>query len=117
MEQIAVFVDYISYATKLVAFAVIFWGMLKVFYDFVILECKQIKGENICSRRENLRHHFGSYLLLGFEILIAADVLTTLFNPSWEELVDLAIIVAIRTLLNFFLNKELSADGHNCKVK
>lgn len=116
MEQVELFVTYISYATKLIAFAVIVWGMLMAFYHFVILEFKQIKGENICSKRENLRHHFGSYLLLGFEILIAADVLSTLFNPSWEELVDLAIIVAIRTLLNFFLNKELAADGHSCKL-
>jgi uncharacterized membrane protein len=38
---------------------------------------------------------------------VAADILETVFKPSMEQLGVLAGIVIIRTLLNYFLNKEL----------
>ena len=39
---------------------------------------------------------------------LAADILATSIAPSWDELVRLATVAAIRTLLNFFLERDLS---------
>jgi uncharacterized membrane protein len=60
-----------------------------------------------------LRHHLGSYLLLGLELLVAADIIHTILEPDLKSLAVLGAIVGIRTLLSFFLNKELH-DSHNC---
>jgi uncharacterized membrane protein len=57
--------------------------------------------------RESLRREFGSYLLLALEFLIAADVVGTISHPTLEEVAVLGSIVAIRTVISFFLNREM----------
>ncbi|HEU4447995.1 MAG TPA: DUF1622 domain-containing protein [Nitrososphaeraceae archaeon] len=46
-------------------------------------------------------------LLISLDFLVAADLLRTILVPSVLELVTLAIIVAIRILLNWSLSKEI----------
>jgi uncharacterized membrane protein len=50
------------------------------------------------------------YLALGLEFQLAADILATAVDPSWEEIGKLAAIAAIRTLLNFFLGREMKEE-------
>ncbi|MFA5554525.1 MAG: DUF1622 domain-containing protein [Phycisphaerae bacterium] len=54
--------------------------------------------------RLELGHSFS--LALGF--LIGASILKTTFAPSWNDIGQLSAIVAIRTILNYFLLYELS---------
>jgi uncharacterized membrane protein len=54
-----------------------------------------------------LRVQFGSSLTLALELLLAADILRTAVAPTWEEIGKLAAIAAIRTVLNYFLEREL----------
>ncbi|RYY65279.1 MAG: DUF1622 domain-containing protein [Chitinophagaceae bacterium] len=54
-----------------------------------------------------LRVRFGSSLTIALELLLAADILRTAVAPTWEDIGKLAAIAAIRTALNFFLEKEL----------
>jgi uncharacterized membrane protein len=57
-----------------------------------------------------LRETIGSVILLGLEILVAADLVRTVTsNPSLTDTVVLALIVLIRTGLSFSLQVEL--DG------
>lgn len=54
---------------------------------------------------------FGRGLLLGLEILLAADLLWTVaVEPSWENLAALGLLVLIRTFLSWSLEVEL--EGH-----
>ena len=55
-----------------------------------------------------LRVKFGSSLALALELLLAADILRTAVAPTWEDIGKLAAIAAIRTGLNYFLERELS---------
>ena len=59
---------------------------------------------------------FGSYLLLGLEFMIAADIIYTIAKPNTEGLITLGSIVAIRTVISYFLNKEIEGR-HNCQDK
>lgn len=54
-----------------------------------------------------LRVKFGSSLTLALELLLAADILQTAVAPTWDDIGKLAAIAAIRTVLNYFLEKEL----------
>ena len=54
-----------------------------------------------------VRLRLASHLLLGFEFLLAADILATAVDPTWEGLGQLAAVAAIRTALNFFLMREM----------
>jgi uncharacterized membrane protein len=100
-------------AISIIGIVVIVWGALTSFIKLLYLEYMQLKGNNICKRRELLRHHFGAYLLLGLEFMIAADIIHTIAKPDMEGLIVLASIVGIRTILSYFLNREV-AEGHDC---
>ncbi len=54
------------------------------------------------------RQRVGRGILLGLELLVAADIIRTVaLDPSFRGLGLLAIIVAIRTFLSFTLELEL----------
>lgn len=90
--------------------AVIVWGSGLIMVRFVKLEWLRMGGQRIGPRREALRHQLGSYLLLGLEILIAADILRTITHPTLQDMALLAGIVVIRTVISFFLDRELAAS-------
>jgi uncharacterized membrane protein len=58
-----------------------------------------------------LRETFGGVLLLGLEILVAADLIRTVaVSPTLQNVAVLGLIVLIRTFLSFSLQVEI--DGH-----
>lgn len=55
-----------------------------------------------------LRQAFGGTLLLGLEILVAADLVRTVaVAPTLDNVLVLGLIVAIRTFLSFSLETEI----------
>jgi uncharacterized membrane protein len=60
---------------------------------------------------ENLRLSLGRSLALSLEFLLGADILRTAIEPSWEEIGRLAALAAIRTALNYFLQREIAEDA------
>jgi uncharacterized membrane protein len=60
--------------------------------------------------RERIRLGVGRSLALALELLLAADILRTAVEPTWDEIGRLAAIAAIRTGLNFFLQQELARE-------
>lgn len=55
----------------------------------------------------HIRLHLGRHLILGLEFIVAADLIGTTNTPDYYAVGLLAIIVAIRTLLSFSINREL----------
>ena len=53
------------------------------------------------------RIQLGHSLSLGLEFLVGADVLKTAVAPTWQDIGQLAAIIAIRTVVNFLLMWEL----------
>ena len=56
-----------------------------------------------------IRLELGYGITLGLEFAIAGDIIGSVAHPNYSELGILAIIVLIRTLLSYFLNKELQS--------
>ena len=55
-----------------------------------------------------LRQAFGGTLLLGLEILVAADLIRTIaVAPTLDNVLQLGLIVVIRTFLSFSLETEI----------
>jgi len=87
---------------------IILIGVLKSLKIYLTLEFfKNARHLDI----DTVRYKLGTYLLLGLEFLVAADILETVFTPTLERIGILWGIVIIRTVLNFFLNKELERIG------
>ena len=59
---------------------------------------------------ENVRRDFGRTLLLSLEVLVAADVITTVaVETTLESVTALGILVLVRTVLSISLDAEI--DG------
>lgn len=50
------------------------------------------------------------FLALGLEFQLASDLLRTAVAPTFEEIGKLAAVAAIRTVLNYFLNREINEE-------
>ncbi len=48
-----------------------------------------------------------AWLMLALEFALAADIADTAIAPNWTEIGQLAAIAAIRTVLNFFLARDV----------
>ena len=55
-----------------------------------------------------IRLQFGNSMILGLEFMVAADLIGSLIKPNYYNLGLLALLVLIRTVLSFFLNRELA---------
>lgn len=99
----------IAFGIGIVAVAIILWGVTLILVRLIILEVSRIKKHSIYYERERLRHQLGSYLLLGLEFLIAADIIRTITHPTLIDMVVLAGIVVIRTVISFFLDREIAS--------
>ena len=102
-----IIVNWLSVAIGVAGIAIIVWGIVFALVRFVGIEYAKLRGRYVFRRREILRNHLGSYLLLGLESLIAADLIRTIQRPTLEEMAILGSIVIIRTIISYSLNREM----------
>ena len=61
-----------------------------------------------CARRiAPLRLQLGQTMVMALEFQVAADILKTALSPTWNDILFLAALVALRTVLNYVLELEL----------
>jgi uncharacterized membrane protein len=85
---------------------VVVWGVLEAMLHFLRAKGRARVTDQI-RENEAIRQQLGAHLLLGLEIFIAADIISSVVSPSWDKVGILAAIVAIRTVLSFFLRREV----------
>ena len=94
---------YIKEAIAAIGVLVIAVGAVRSVYQLLILVLYKSFSANY------IRLQFGNSVVLGLEFMVAGDIIGSLVKPDYYSLGLLAIIVAIRTVLSFFLNLELAA--------
>jgi uncharacterized membrane protein len=99
-----------SFGISALGVLVIVFGVLCGLLRFLRSEFVAARGGNVESERRKLRQVLGYYLLLGLEFLIAADIIETLMKPTTQDLIVLGAIVAIRTVISYSLNSELTHE-------
>ena len=52
--------------------------------------------------------HFARWLVLALEFELAADIVRTAISPSWDDIGQLAAIAGIRTMLSYFLARDMA---------
>ena len=94
----------ISDVLELIGVAVILMG---VGYATVRFLWTVQKGNRLQAYRD-FRANLGRGILLGLEILVGADIISTVTEPlTWTSVSLLALIVLIRTFLSFALETEI----------
>ena len=79
----------------------IIYGGFRAIVRVVLVECKK-QGFTY----NQIRREFTDKIVFGLEFLIAADILATLLSPTEQDLINLAVVVVIRTVLGYFLSRE-----------
>ncbi|MEU8201044.1 DUF1622 domain-containing protein [Streptosporangium sp. NPDC049046] len=105
-ETLRRLVDLLVRLVEAAGAAVIFVGAAIAFVRFVLVAVRRHEDGFIA-----VRLFLGRFLALGLEFQLASDVLRTAIAPSFPQIGQLAAIAAIRTALNFFLNKEIQREG------
>ena len=108
--------DYISLCIRLLGVVFILLGAVRVFAKAILVEVSKGTERKTTKDREKLRRQLSSYLLFGLELLIAGDIIRTILDPTLEEIAVLGSIVAVRTVISFFLNRELDKSDNNKKT-
>ncbi len=108
MKQLAeVITAYLSSSVEILASIVIAIALLRFVYRYVVNFTKT----NVETVNQHIRIQFGSSLTIALELLLAADILATAIAPTWDDIGKLAAIAALRTALNYFLERELRTSG------
>lgn len=102
------FVEQLVTMISLIGTAVICWGIIMVLKDF-LFDFFSDDPQNKLALRQKL----GSYLILGLEFFIAADIVRTITRPDWNDIGMLAAIITLRTILSYFLGLELKEERVN----
>jgi uncharacterized membrane protein len=81
--------------------ALIIYGGFRAIVNVMLLE---IKRSSLTYNQ--IRRDLTDKIVFGLEFLIAADILATLLSPTQQDLINLAVVVVIRTVLGYFLSRE-----------
>lgn len=98
-------INIISFSLNIIGALITIWGILISLAEFLKKEISS-RGE-VVKLNETIRVKLGSYLVLALEFFIAGDIVKTIITPTWESLGILGAIVVIRTILSYFLTKDL----------
>lgn len=98
-------INALSFGLNIIGSLVILFGVVLALMQFLRKEI--LERRDAVKLNEPIRGMLGSYLILGLEFFIAGDVIKTIITPTWETLGMLSVIVIIRTILSYFLTRDL----------
>ena len=94
-------------ALDVVSIFIILFGAIFSFIKLIQPE-KEQDYSSVLHKNKCIKAYLGSYILLSLEFLIVADIIESIINPTFQDIIKLAMIVLIRTMISYFLNKEIS---------
>ncbi|MBO9709078.1 MAG: DUF1622 domain-containing protein [Caulobacter sp.] len=104
-EVLREFASHIALATELVCVLCIAIGSIVALVRVAIALARG-RGTDMKARHEIFIVYAG-WIILALEFALAADIVRTAIAPTWDQIGQLAAIAAIRTGLNYFLNKDV----------
>ena len=105
MEEIVLqFARVTSLVVEFAAIVVVSFGALEA---FVMLLKPAFRPATSHGARKAIWRRFAMWMLLALEFMLAADIITTVVSPTWQDVGELAAIAVIRTFLNYFLERDL----------
>jgi uncharacterized membrane protein len=84
---------------------IVLWGFLMGFLRFIYVEFFHREGKFV--QYQELRRSVGVYIILGLEFMIVSDLLNTIKQRTHDSLIILGSLVVIRTIISYFLGKEM----------
>ena len=99
LEWVAAGIDIIAILLMLVGTARFLVGYLRA--EFAHAGLSRVHGIGAA------RMELGRYILAGLELLIVSDIIHTALSLRLEDLLFLGLLVLIRSVISFFLDREI----------
>jgi uncharacterized membrane protein len=103
-ELLAEASSFVAPLIEAAAVVVVAYGAVEAFGRLVML---LMKPPIRYADRKSVWRRFGSWLLIGLEFELAADIVRSIIAPTWADLGKLGAIAFIRTFLNYFLEHDI----------
>jgi uncharacterized membrane protein len=105
MEELLIrFADAAAMLSEAAAVIVVTFGSVEAFLRLVWMVLTPGASHGA---RKAIWRRFGTWLLLGLEFELAADIVASVVSPTWQDIGELGAIAVIRTFLNYFLERDL----------
>src|SRR5262245_20712277 len=95
----------IALGVELVAALLIAYGAIEAIIG--LITPKHTPDTRPFHKRRKVFVRFGVWLILGLEFELAADIVRSAISPTWSQIGQLGAIAAIRTFLNYFLERDI----------
>lgn len=98
--------DRVSLLFEIVGVVALVMGTLYTLTHFFV---GLIRGQRRYTSIDYVRLELGRSITLGLEFFLAGDIIRTIITPDYYQIGILSILVVIRTVLSYFLGKELAS--------
>ena len=93
--------------TEAVGIAIVMWGATEGIIKLLGRVRSLLDTAVLPIPISRIRLAIGEKIALGLDFFLAGDIIQTIIIPSWESLAILGGIVVIRTIIAFFLNRDI----------
>ncbi|MBD3397525.1 DUF1622 domain-containing protein [Candidatus Micrarchaeota archaeon] len=97
-------VEYITLILNILGALIVIYGSLQAFAKVLRIEFRLKKKFH---SYEHTKRTYVQKLILALDFFVAADLLRLVAMPTIDEIILIALIVLIRTVLNYSLSKEI----------
>ena len=105
-ERFSEIANYIALLIEAGAVLVVAFGAFQALMSLLVAIVGRAANE---MRGREIWIKFATWILLALEFALAADLVRTAVAPTWDDISKLAVIATIRTMLNYFLAKDIMA--------
>jgi uncharacterized membrane protein len=104
-DQFKEIAGFIALAIEAAAVLVVSYGSLQALAGVIKSALDRTAG---AMQGREIWLRFATWILLALEFALAADLVRTAVAPTWDDISKLAVIATIRTMLNYFLAKDIA---------
>lgn len=102
-EQFRILAQTVALGLEIVVVITVLIGAIEAVW---IIARSLVRGEEHGLRHAWLR--FANWVLISLEFALGADLIDTAIAPTWDDVGMLGVIAAIRTVLGYFLGRDLA---------
>ena len=100
-----------------ISVTVIIYGVLLTIFKFFKIEFSKENRILKVKALNKTKNFLGSYILLGLEILVCSGIILSILKPTLYDILLLGSTVTLRTVISYFLKKELKSSNGNSNLK
>jgi uncharacterized membrane protein len=103
-DLLALATGYASLAIDLIALVIVVIGTIEAAAGGLALMLRSSTGHE----KRKVWLQYARWLVAALTFQLAADIVETSIAPTWDDIGRLTVIATIRTLLNYFLERDLA---------